>query len=338
MNQDVTLHQSFSDAMLYDASYGLTKEELRHIDRDVKQVIWSNAVAQKIFPTKNVPRGKRTFRYYKFEEPSPPITSQDFMPESMENLRKSEHNIDLLGLSKDYFLSMVDIDASRNSQYVNEKLDTSTVREITAMVQDYWERFIWRGEDYQGATRYYDATSTKATADPASIIGDQTGIFNDSNIQSADVSPDSDDDFQTAGDLPAAVGDLSKLILKKYFKPPFSLIVTPGVYGRAIQNQNTTTNVSDLERLLTMTDKDGEKLLDRIYVTPHLGKGNDQMLLCAPKDPAGNPTAKIAQSYPLWHYPINATRLGVQGKILVMGASAVIRPNAFAKHDAAMTV
>lgn len=338
MDDRVEIGQNFMDALLWDASYGLTDEELRSIDRDVKSVIWANSVAQKVFPTKNLPQGKRQYRYYKFEEPSPPITSQDFMPEAMENLRKSEHNIDLLGFSKDYFISMVDIDASRNSQYVNQTIDTSTVREITAMVTDYWERFLWRGEDFQGPTRYYDDTSTNATADPASIIGGQTGIFNDANIQSADVSPGGDDDFKTAGDFPKAVAELAKLLLAEYFNPPYRLILTPGAYGRSIANQNATTNVSDLERLMSLTDKNEQKLLSGIHVTPHLGKGNDQMLLVAPKDPAGNPTVEIVQSYPIWHYPINANKLGIQGKVLVMGGAAVIRPNALAKHDAAMTV
>lgn len=321
MDGKVEFRDNFSDLFL-DAAYELHPMELRHIDKNVKSVIYSKAVAQKFVPTRQIPRGQIQHRFYKAVAPSAPIFSQDFLPESMDKVPKEEYTIDLVGISKDYFISMRDIDASRNSDYLNDKIDTLSVREITALISDFKERIIWRGEDI-------------ASADPSAIAGGLTGIFNDANVQSAagSLGLGGDDDLTAAGDGPQAVGYLADLLLNQYFEPPFVLVMTPGVYGRFMKNIDTTTNLTDMERILSMTTKDKNSLLGGIYTTPHLGKTTDELCLIAPRDPAGNPTIEVVESYPVWHYPINTTSLGIQGKILWMGASKVIRPNAVAVSD-----
>lgn len=324
MDLDVRFQDSFADIFL-DASYRLHELEMKNIDGAVKSVIYSKAAMQKIFPTNNIPTGLTSHRFYKATEPRDPIISRDFKPEAMEETRKTEHDIDLMGISLDYFLSMVDIDASRHSQYLKDKIDTLHVREITAKIADVKEQILWRGEDI-------------ANKDPDQVFGGLTGVYNDANVQTADCAPDNDDDYQTAGDFPYAVGVLADLLLDKNFMPPYTLVWTPSCYGQAMINQNATTQQTDLERILGMTDENEQKLIDRIYTTPHLGNNTDEMCLIKPQDPAGGPTAMAVESYPLWHYPINTTSLGIRGKILWMGAAAVIRPNAIATVDASMTV
>lgn len=324
MDRDVTFKGSFSDIFM-DAQYVLQPQELRQVDTDVRSVIYSKAVAQKFLPTRQIGKGMTKHRYYKAVAPSAPIFSQDFLPESMDKVPKEEFDVDLLGISKDYFISMRDIDASRNpkSAYDFEtKIDTLHLREITALISDYKERILWRGEDI-------------AAADISNIAGGLTGIFNDSNVQSAAgvLGLGSDDDLTAAGDGVQAVGYLADLLLNKYFEPPYVLVLTPGVYGRFMKNIDTTTNLSDMERILSLTTKDKTSLLSEIYVTPHLGKSTDELAMIAPRSPAGDPTIEIIESYPIWHYPINTTSLGIQGKILWMGAAAVKRPNGIAVSD-----
>lgn len=324
MDTKIQFQDNFSDIFM-DASYRLHELEMKNIDGSVKNVIYSKAVFQKIFPTNPIPQGLTSHRFYKATEPRDPIISRDFKPEAMEEIRKTQYDIDLIGISLDYFISMVDIDASRHSQYLKDKIDTLHVREITAKIADVKEQILWRGESI-------------ANIDPDQSFGGLTGVYNDSNVQTADCAPDSDDDYTTAGDLPYAVGVLADKLLDQYFMPPYELVWTPSVYGRSMINQNSTTHQTDLERIRGLVSEDGTNLINSIHTTPHLGNGTDEMCLIKTTDPSGGPTAMAIESYPLWHYPINTTSLGIQGKVLWLGAAAVTRPNAIATVDASMTV
>jgi len=131
--KDLQFSDSFPDYLL-DAQYLLNPQEVRSIDKDVRRVIYRSAVAQKFLPTVQVDRGKTEHRVSIAKAPSAPIFSKDFLPESMDKISKAESIFYLTGISKDYFLSMVDIDASRNSDYHKDKIDSLHLREMTSLI------------------------------------------------------------------------------------------------------------------------------------------------------------------------------------------------------------
>lgn len=319
---DVSFSEQINDSMFIDAETILNPYEIRSIDEDVYSVIFSKAVAQKIFPTKQIPRGMREYYYSIAQETSAPIFSQDFLPEAADKVSKVESTVYLIGISKDYFISMVDIDASRNSSYHRDKIDTLHLREITALVADYKERVLWRGYDIRGAN-------------PGVLKTGVTGIFNNASVTTFEAGAGGDDDVTAAGDGPASIGAAVKELIALFYEPPFPVVLTPKLYGQFAINFNSTTHITDIERIQSMVDANGNKLVSQIYITPHLiaaaeTTSNAAMCVIATRTNAGEPTGVIIESYPLWHYPITISRLGIQGKVLWMGGVALMRPTAVA--------
>jgi hypothetical protein len=319
---DVSFSDAFGDTMFVDAETVLNPQEVKNIDEDVYSVIYSKAVAQKIFPTKQIPRGMREFLFSIARESSAPIFSKDFLPESVDKVTKAETTVKLVGISKDYFLSMVDIDASRNSNYHSTKIDTLHLREITALVADYKERVLWRGYDIRGP-------------DPGAIETGVIGIITQSGIQTFEAGIGGNDETGSPGDGPFTCMKGAQALLNYHYEPPFVVVMTPQLYGQFCLNMNTTTHITDIERIQSMVDANGNKMFSGIYITPHLVNvaedgTNAAIVVLATKTNAGEPTGFVIESYPLWHYPITISRLGIQGKILWMGSFAGLRPKAIA--------
>lgn len=312
---------SFSDGFpdyLLDAQYLLNPQEVRSIDKDVRRVIYRSAVAQKIIPTVQIDRGKTEHRVSIAQEPSAPVFSKDFLPESMDKIGKAESIFYLLGISKDYFISMVDIDASRNSDYHRDKIDALHLREMTALIADYKERVLWRGCDILGAN-------------PGDIDGNVKGILNTSSINTFH-GGDGDAVITTVGDGLYGLANAYKELIIDKMSPPFPTVMTPYVAAQLAQNINTTTLVSDLERIRGMTDIKGNQMISEIHLSDHLLNAADNgtassWVFLAPKNNAGEDNVQIYESYPQWHYPITTNTLGIQGKCLWMGGVGVIRAN-----------
>lgn len=317
---DVQFSDSFPDYLL-DAQYLLNPQEVRSIDKDVRRVIYRSAVAQKFLPTVQVDRGKTEHRVSIAQAPSAPVFSKDFLPEAMDKIAKAESTFYLTGISKDYFISMVDIDASRNSDYHRDKIDALHLREMTALISDYKERVIWRGSDILGAS-------------PGAINPNATGLATDASILSFNAG-NGDAVITTAGDGIYGVGNAYKVLVTGTSKvsPPFATVMTPYVAGQLAQNINATTFVSDLERIRGMTDIKGTPMVSDIFISDHLIKAADtgaasSWYFAAPKTAAGEDTLQVLESYPQWHYPITTNKLGIQGKCLWMGGVAQIRSTA----------
>lgn len=323
---DVSFSEQFNDTMFTDAETVLNPQEIRNIDQDVYSVIFSKAVAQKIFPTKAIPRGMREYLFSVAQETSAPTFSKDFLPESVDKVTKAESTVKLTGISKDYFISMVDIDASRNSSYHKDKIDSLHLREITALVADFKERVLWRGQDIRGA-------------EPGTIDTAVYGIITATGIQTFEAGIGGDDETGAPGDGPFTVMKGIQALLNYFYEPPFDVVMTPQLYGQFALNMNTTTHITDIERIQSMVDANGNKMVRKIYITPHLVNAaedgsNAAIVIIATKTNAGEPTGMVIESYPLWHYPITINRLGIQGKVLWMGGVAIMRPKAIALAEA----
>ena len=314
---DLQFSDSFPDYLL-DAQYLLNPQEVRSIDKDVRRVIYRSAVAQKFLPTIQIDRGKTEHRVSIAQAPSAPVFSNDFLPESMDKVAKAESIFYMTGISKDYFISMVQIDASRNSDYHKDKIDALHLREITALIADFKERMIWRGSDILGAN-------------PGVINPNAKGIMNTTGVLTFNAG-NTDSVITTAGDGIYGVGNAYKALVTGAGKcsPPFASVMTPYVAGQLAQNINATTFVSDLERIRGMTDVKGTPMISEIHISDHLSNVADNgtasmWAFIAPKTEAGEDTVQIYESYPQWHYPITTNKLGIQGKCLWMGGVGVIR-------------
>lgn len=321
MDSNITFADNFADYLM-DAQYLLNPQEVRNIDKDVRRVIYRKSVAQKIFPTEQIPRGRKEHRVSISQAPSSPVFSMDFLPESMDKIAKAESIFYLTGISKDYFLSMVDIDGSRNSEYHRDKIDTLHLREMTAIVADFKERLLWRGQDILGAN-------------PDVINANVQGIVNTTGINTFTGNA-----LGTAGDGPTAQADaVGSLVVDKYI-PPFDCVMTPYIFAQLAKNFNSTTHITDLERMAGQVDiVTGAKMVKKFYISDHLIKAADNgtasaWAYCANKNQADEDTYRILESYPLWHYPITTNKLGIQGKVLWMGGVAGIRADAVSFEDA----
>jgi len=314
------------DGYMIDAKYRLLPEEIVNIDKEVKRVIYRNSVAQKIFTTEQIPRGRVDHKVQIAVKPSPPTFSLDFMPEAMDKVEKEYNTFELIGISKDYFLSMVDIDASRNSEYSNTKIDTMHLREMTALVAHWREMVLWRGQDV------VDGDKAGGT-----IRSGMEGIVTATGIESFSANGSSAI-LGTAGDGGKGVADaLGKMVINK-FTPPFDTVMTPYVFAQLAKNFNSTTHITDLERIRGMTDENGQEVIKKIHIHDALLNAADDgsasaWVFIAKKNNAEEDTVKILESYPLWHYPITTNKLGIQGKVLTMVGSAPIRPKAICFED-----
>lgn len=310
-----------SDSFLRDAQYLLAPEELRNIDKDVRRVIFRSSVLQKIVPTVQIARGKTEHRVSIAQEPSAPVFSKDFLVESADKVAKSESIFYLTGISKDYIISMVDIDASRNSDYHRDKIDAIHLREMTALISDYKERVLMRGSDI-------------ANANPGAINPNATGIINASGINTY-----TKQDLGSAGDGQISVDLAMKELIIDNFQPPYAWIVSPYIVSQLALNRNATTSISDLDFCREMKDHHGNKVLSDIFISDHMETAvdvgtNSASCFIAPKTNAGEDTIQIVESYPQWHYPLTTNKLAIQGKCLWMGGVAVIRPKAICYENA----
>lgn len=314
-----------------DASYQLMTREIQSIDKIVHGIVRAKAIAGKIFPTVPIPKGKKQHIVATEVEQEAPRFDDNFMREAQDEVRKEETTYYPAFMHKDFTLNMTDIDASRNPYY-NIDLKALTLRGSVGTIADYKEKVIWRGYDISG--RAHGAANRQGAIDNKVI-----GIANTTGVLTMDVGIDGDSNVTAAGDGPFSVGTgVQDLAPYNYFGP-YDFIMTPQVYGQLAANQNTTTHIHDLERMMSMIDIKGKKLLRNLDVTPYLDNvpesgANGAILMFDRKTPAGEPTALIGEEYALSHFPTSQNALGVKGKVLWAGMGFNLRPYAFTKDEA----
>jgi len=331
---------SFSDNFpthWIDADYALNPREIESLDRHVYGVVRNLAIAQKYFPTVQVEKGARHREIQIAVELSEPIFTDDFMQERLDEARKTVVDYWMAPMHKDFHVSMIDLDASRNiaGKYTDITIDTLNIREATKTISDYKERVLWRGYDIldraktaanrQGIidTRVYGIVSPPAAAGTIgsfAAAGDNIGI-------------------DSAGDGPLSVGAAMADLIPDIAYGPYVFIMTPDVYAQLAQNFNSTTHWSDIERMQGMIDLKGNKILEGMDVTHYLIKAeavadNGSMLVFQRKTPDGEPTCVILESYPVTHYPTQQSALGIKGKVLWNGCAANMRPEFFSLETA----
>lgn len=314
-----------------DASYQLMTREIQHLDKIVHGVIRQKAIASKIFPTIQIPRGAKQWIVAIEDEQEAPKFDDNFMKEDIDEVRKSESTYYPVFMHKDFSLYMTDIDASRNNQYYNTDLKALTLRGTTGTIVDYKEKVIWRGYDISG--RAVAATNRQGIID-----ANAKGILNTSNVQAFSAGAGGDANITAAGDGPASIAKAMAAIIDDNYFGPYDFVMTPLVLTGLTLNQNTTTHIHDIERMHSMIDINGSKILRAMHVTKYLMNTVEisttgAMALIDRKTPAGEPTIVIGDEYPVMHYPTSQNALGIKGKVVWAGIPIVIREESLAIED-----
>jgi len=324
---------SFSDSIpkaWVDSTYALMPREVESLDRIVYNVVRHRRIADKYFPTVPVPRGTRNRKIAIAEELNEPLFTDDFMTEDIDEAKKTEHTFYLLFMHKDFRLNMVDIDASRNSKYYNISIEQLNLREVTKTIMDYRERSIWRG--YGGLDKAKTAAHPQGSID--ALVQGIIGATNGAGTENAFSAAGDNAGINSAGDGPLSIGAAMASLIPDQYYGPYTFIMTPDVYAQLAQNFNSTTHISDIERMMAMVDLKGNKILEGMDVTHYLiaaaaTADNGSMLMFQRKTPEGEPTCIILEAYPVSHYPVQMSALGIKGKVLWGGCAARLRDDAF---------
>ena len=316
-----------------DADYQLMTREIQSLDKIVYGVVRAKGIVSKIFPSIKIPKGKKQHIIATEVEQEPPKFDDNFMKEDDDIVPKSEATFYPIFMHKDFSLYMTDIDASRSGgPNHNIDLKALTLRGSVGTIVDYKEKITWRGYNISG--RAHAAANGQGLIDANS-----KGIMDTTNVQLFDVGAGGDSDVTAAGDGPASIGlGLQDLVTYHYYGP-YDFIMSPGVYSQLAANQNSTTHIHDIERMQSMIDLKGSKLLRNLYVTPYLlgtaeTTSTGAVIMFDRKTPAGEPTCVLGEEYPIAHYPTSQNPLGIKGKVLYAGIPCVLRPLAFTKDEA----
>lgn len=323
----------FSDSIpskWIDAEYALNPREILSLDRTVYGVVRHAAVLQKWLPTVAIPKGQLQREIAIAVELSEPLFTRDFMKEDEDEVRKKVVTYHLAAMHKDFRLNMIDIDASRNSDYYDINIESLNIREAALTIADYKERVLYRGYDI--------LDRAKTAAHPQGLIDTNVkGLISPptaaGTVNSFDAAGDNAG-MDSAGDGPLSVGAAMASLIADEANGPYVFQMTPDIYGQLAQNFNSTTHISDIERMHAMIDLQGNKILEGMDVTKYLIKAasvadNGSMLMFQRRTPANEPTAVVLESYPVAHYPTQHSSLGIKGKVLWMGCAANLRPDFF---------
>ena len=333
----------FGDAELeqfLDADYILTPREIESIDQIVYNLVKWAEIAQKYFPTVPIQPGMRERHIYIEQEQDAPIFTDDLLAEDLDEVRKQQSIYYPVFMHKDFALTKVDIDASRSKNMFNIDAKQLTIRGTTNTIVSYRERVIWRG---------YDIMARSAANAQGLIDTKSKGIMNadpqqsgSSTVNTFQAGAGADDNITAVGDGVASVGLAMNSVIDDKYVGPYLLFISPLVKSQLVQNMNSTTHITDLERMQSMVDEKGNKILISMDTTPFLINKTETtslgaMVLIDPKTSLNEPTVAIGEEYPVTHYPTTQNPLYIKGKVIWSGCALVLRPKAVSIAEAITT-
>lgn len=313
-----------------DAAYAVTTREKKTIDRHIFKIVKTIEEINEYFPNVKIPAGTKTHEINVATELQPPIFSEDFLTEDLDEAKKEAKTFYPIFFSKGFRLNKIDIDATRNNRVFDIDHKALNVRAAATTMSIYRQKIMWRGFDITG----YGEDSSN---DQGKINSNSEGILNTTNVQTIDVGT-GDSDITAAGDGVESLSQAMSSLIPEHFGGPYYMFMSPQVYITLLGNKNSTTHETDIERLQTMVDPEGNKLLRKMKFSYYLLNGdetsssNSEMAFIDPRTPSGEPTILIGDEYPITHYPFVNNPMAIRGKVIYGGCPMVIRPKAVA-HD-----
>ena len=317
----------FGDAQEFkDTAYEFTEEEVTLIQSKIEDYLEWEAVSSQFVTTTFVGNGVRDIWWWTYLEIQPPRLTQNFTRGDVVYTAKEKSTLELVGLDYDMYFSMVDMDAMHMNGAgfkFNQNLWDGTKDQLIKSLVQYREKVIHFGTESDGI----DDIGT-------------TGIFNASGVNApSEVGQGQDDDLKEAGDVTHAAIKMANTLIVDKHQPPFALVMSPGVYGQALRNKNSTTYRTDMTEIMELGKDVNNAVFNQIimdgYLTvsePETGSTGSIAVL---KAEARN--FDVVESYKLGFYPLPPQGLGTEGKILWMGGVRVIQPTAIAYRDSCDT-
>jgi len=304
-------------AMFGDASYQITADEITALKSEILHVLQWSAVSPETLVVKNIGKGLTKWEYHSWQKVLPPRRTLDFSRGANVATAKASSTLQLMGYDYDYHISMPQVDlyssANRKVKF-SETLEQGTFRELVNSLSMYREFSIFNGSDI-----------------PNLVDVNLKGLCNNASVTDPGaLGLGSDDNLTAVGDILDAATVMSSELINAKFKPPFQLHLSPGVFSQALQNVDTTYWTSDFTRIADMGRKEGMQIFSEIVMNPFMidseTETNSTGAMMAVKPGAEN--FEVIESYPLGYYPMPSQDLGLDGKILWCGGTAVYRPTA----------
>ena len=312
-------YKSMAKHMYGDAAYFLDPDEVRYLEKQILEVLYFEPTLDEIASTINIGAGKSEYKYYKNIKPLPPEFTNDFEGGNNVKILKESATKKLIGLHYDWHLTKPEVDASRANNGIislSPNPEMNLMQELTQALQQYRCWFGFLGGNIPNIN---DGNNNGLT-----------GLLNDSSLTFGGLT---DTDLTTIGDVELAAKKLAAWLIQKKFKPPFVLDMSPGVLIQALTNINATSSKTDYQLILELASGvNGNRMFSKIRMNPFMinseTETNSTGAIAAYAISPRN--FRLIESYPLSFYPTPPTTLGINGKLLWMGAPVVQRADSIA--------
>ncbi|MHA1221323.1 MAG: hypothetical protein ACTSQB_06285 [Candidatus Heimdallarchaeota archaeon] len=316
-----------NDSSWVDAAYQVTARETQFVEKEIFEVSRQKAIAGKIFPTRQIGRGSKSWHIEIEDEGEAPRFGDNFTREDLHEVRKQEKIFYPVYMSQDFVINMVDSDAIGNSKFHDMPLIAQTVRNLSGNMADYREKVFWRGYDISG--RNYEAANRQGSIDTSSL-----GILNTSGINTFQAG-DGDSTVTTAGDGLFTLSNSAAALITDEFYGPYDMVFTPNIWSTLLSNKNATTSRSDLSLMNEQIDIEGNKLIRKMHITKALlnsaeATATGSVAVIARKTQNGNPSIMLGEAYPLMYLPSVKNAAYQKGKLVWAGIPGVLYPEAVA--------
>ncbi len=317
------LAMEFGDSeIIKDAAYQFTEEEVTLIQSKIEDYLEWDATSGDFIQDTFVGAGVRDLWWWTYVKVQPPRLTQDFTRGNVVYTAKVKSTLELVGFDYDMYFSLVDMDAMNMNGAgfkFNQNLWDGTKDQLIKSLVQWREKIIHFGT----ATEGIDDIGTK-------------GMFNFSGINApSNIGQGADDDLTAAGDVSHAATILANTLIVDKHKPPFTVIMSPGVYSQGLVNKGSTSGITDMQAIMDLGKEVGSQVFNKIVMDGYLTISEPETTSTGSMGVVKNETRnfEVVESYKIGFYPLPPQGLGTEGKILWMGGVRVKQPTAIAYRD-----
>ncbi len=322
------LAMEFGDSeVIKDAAYQFTEEEVTLIQSKIEDYLEWDATSADFIQDTFVGAGVRDLWWWTYVKVQPPRLTQDFTRGNVVYMAKVKSTLELIGFDYDMYFSLVDMDAMNMNGAgfkFSQNLWDGTKDQLIKSIVQWRERVIHFGTASEGI----DDIGTK-------------GLFNFAGINApTNIGADGGDDvLTTAGDVTHGAITLANSLIQDKHKPPFAVIMSPGVYQQALININATSGETDMAQIMRIGAEVNNMFFNKVVMDGYLTISEPEVTATGSMGVVKNEVRnfEVVESYKIGFYPLPPQGLGTEGKILWMGGVRVKQPTAIAYRDTLTT-